>query len=332
MTGGRTKALSAAKKKVRLVRAYLKGMPIWCTWQVVPRCGLHCAFCEHRAEGTAEEMDTAACGRVAAELGGLGSLMVSLSGGDPFLRSDLAEVVAAVARLHFPLLTTHGWLVTREKARAVWEAGLEAASVTLDHARADEHDRLVGQPGAHARAVAALEAFAKERVRPAQQVNVKFRMRGADVEPLPELLRLAQRAGASVTVEPAFPLSGGNGSARVASRLGELRARHPNLRVGHFFLDHLDEALSRGVGGCQAARAFLNVDHRGRVSKCLEFRGPEHQAGDLLRQPMPEVLPGLRRLHAENDCRSCWMSSRGEVEGLYTVRGLLGALPALVRA
>ncbi len=45
------------------------------------------------------------------------------------------------------------------------------------------------------------------------------------------------------------------------------------------------------------------------------------------REAFPEVLPRLRRIHAANDCRACWMASRGEVEGLYTVRGLLQALP-----
>jgi MoaA/NifB/PqqE/SkfB family radical SAM enzyme len=325
------RALSPARKKVRLVRAYVKGLPVWCTWQLVPRCGLHCVFCEHRAEGAMGEMDLAACRRVAGELGHLGSLMVSLSGGDPFLRADLEAVVEAVARLHFPLLTTHGWLVTRERARGVWSAGLEAASVTLDHARPEEHDALSGQTGAHARALAALAALSRERVRATQQVNVKFRLRGADLSPLPELLRLASGEGASLTVEPGFPLPA-DGPRGVAAGLRELKIRHPNLRVGRFFIDRLDEALAGGVPGCQAARAFLNVDHRGRVSKCLEFRGPEHQAGDLLRQRMRQVLPGLRRAHAENTCRSCWMSSRGEVEGLYTVKGLLGALPALVRA
>jgi MoaA/NifB/PqqE/SkfB family radical SAM enzyme len=327
----RPKALSAGKKKIRLVRAYLKGRPIWCTWQVVPRCGLQCVFCEHRAEGMAGAMDLAACRRVAEELGQLGSLMVSLSGGDPFLRDDLPAVVEALARSHFPLLTTHGWLVTRDMARKVWEAGLEAASVTLDHARAEEHDAITGQVGSHVRAVAALAALSRERVREAQQVNVKFRLRGADLSPLPELLRIAAGQGASLTVEPAFPLSA-DGPTGVAAALRELKGRHPNMRLGRFFLDRLDQALTGGVPGCQAARAFLNVDHRGRVSKCLEFRGPEHQAGDLTREPMARVLGGLRRLHADNACRSCWMSSRGEVEGLYTVKGLLSALPALVRA
>jgi MoaA/NifB/PqqE/SkfB family radical SAM enzyme len=329
-----------ALKKARLVGAYFKGQPIWCTWQVTPRCGSFCVFCEHRAEGASGELDLDGCRRVVDALGRLGSLVVSLSGGDPFLRSDLAEVVGELARSHFPLVTTHGWLVTREKARALWQAGLDAASVTLDHADPARHDAAVGLPGAHARAVSALEALSAERTRASQQVNVKARLFGEDLSGLPALLALAAEHRASVSVEPVFPLptpgastNGGAAPGRpsTTTMLRELKARHPNLRTGNFFLERLDQAFGEGVPGCQAGRAFFNVDHRGHVSKCLEFRGPEDRAGDFTKDAPPAVLPRLRAIQAANTCRACWYASRGEVEGLYTVRGFLGGLAELVR-
>jgi MoaA/NifB/PqqE/SkfB family radical SAM enzyme len=256
--------------------------------------------------------------------------MVSLSGGDPLLREDLPEVVRAVARHHFPLVTTHGFHVTRERARALWESGLEAATVTLDHADAVRQDAAAGMPGSHGRALLALAAFAATRTRAGQQVNVKTRLRAETLEGLDDLLKLAAEQGASVTVEPAYPLP--SGLEGIQKRLRDLRSRRSNLRIGPFFLDHIEQALAGGVPGCQAGKAFFNVDERGRVSKCVEFRRPEDRAGDLSREPLREVFPRLRRIHQSNDCRACWMASRGEVEGLYTVRGLLQALPALVRA
>lgn len=324
-------AFGPAKKKARLVKAFFTGAPIWCTWQVTPRCGSFCLFCEHRADGASLELDTEGCRRVGAALSEMGSLVVSLSGGDPFLRADLAEIVAALSATHFPLVTTHGWLVTREKARALWQAGLEAATVTLDHADASRQDAAAGVAGAHARAVAALDAFAAERTRASQQVNVKARLEAADLAGLPALLRLAGDHGATVSVEPPFPLPQGGGAGGLAARLREMKSRHPNLRTGSFFLDRFDQALAVGVPGCQAGRAFFNVDHRGRVSKCLEFQGPEDECGDLSRDPIAAVLPRLRAAQAANTCRACWYGSRGEVEGLYTVRGFLGGLTSLVR-
>src|SRR5205823_4582231 len=112
----------------------------------------------------------------------------------------------------------------------------------------------------------------------------------------------------------------------------ELKRRHRNLRSSGGYLARFDEALVSGVSGCQAGRAFVNVDHRGRISKCVEFQGEGDRVGDLTRERWAEVAPRLRRVSAENACRSCWYGSRGEVEGLYSARGLVAALPALVRS
>jgi MoaA/NifB/PqqE/SkfB family radical SAM enzyme len=325
-------ALSPAVKKARLVKSYFKGRPIWCTWQLTPRCASLCQFCEHRAEGAAVELDAEGCRRVVDGLSGMGSLVVSLSGGDPFLRTDLPEIVRALARNHFPLVTTHGWLVSRENARELWRAGLEAASVTLDHAAPAAQDEAAGIPGAHGRALAALEAFSAERTRSGQQVNVKTRLRSADLSGLPALLELAARHQATLSVEPTYPLplAGGEGSG-VAAGLRQLKGRHPNLRTGSFFLQHLEEALVRGVPGCQAGRAFFNVDERGFVSKCLEFRAPEDRAGEVGRDAAPTIHGRLRAIQAANSCRACWYSTRGEVEGLYTLRGFFSGLGELRR-
>jgi sulfatase maturation enzyme AslB (radical SAM superfamily) len=149
---------------------------------------------------------------------------------------------------------------------------------------------------------------------------------------LPDLLKLAADHQATVTVEPAFPLTKAEGSARVSERLRELKGRYPNLRTGRHFLAHLDEALAEGVGGCRAGQAFFNVDHHGRVSKCVEFRGPEDRVGRLEEEGVGKVMSRLKSVQAANECRSCWYAYRGEVEGLYTLRGLLGALPGLLRA
>lgn len=288
-------------------------------------------FCEHRLEGADAELDLAACARIASSLASLGSLLVSLTGGEPFLRPDLPDIVRLLAPRHFPLLTTHGWLVTPDRARAVWTAGLEAASVRLDHADAGAHDQAAGLPGAHARAVAALEVLAGERVRRSQRVNLQVRLHHADPAPLEGLLEIAARHGATVTVEPAFPAPAGR-AAGLAAQLLALRKKHPHLRAAAHHLARMDDALDAGVPGCQAGRAFFNIDHRGRVSKCVEFQGPADRAGSLAESRADAVLEGLQRLCADNPCRACWSAYRGEVEGLYSVRGLVTALPELVRS
>jgi MoaA/NifB/PqqE/SkfB family radical SAM enzyme len=324
------RALSAGARRARVLATFLKGRPVWCTWQVTPRCSSFCVFCDHRAERATGELDLEGCRAVVRELSALGSLLVSLSGADPFLRSDLPEIVGMLALAHFPILTTHGWSVTRDGAREVWRRGLAGASVTLHDAEAGPHDEATGMPGSHARALSALRTLAAERTRKTQQVNVKVSLTGMDGGRLPGLLRLAEETGASLSVEVPYPLSHA-GAPGLTARLRKLKAAYPNLRTSDFFLDRVEQALSGGVPSCRAGRSFFNVDHRGRVSKCLEFRGTEDQAGDLSAESGGPVMERLLARSSENRCQACWMSARGEVEGLYTWRGFVGGLATLVR-
>jgi len=315
------------------VRAFFRGQPVHCTWQLSPRCESFCHLCDHRAEAAAESLDTEGCRQVAERLGEAASLLVSFTGAEPFERGDLPEIVAAVSRRHFPLLATHGWLVTEATARAVWASGLEAATVTLHDADPDRHDAVTGLPGSHARARAALSILTRSRSRSSQRVNVRTRLRNADVSWLPALLAVAADADATVVLEAAFPLPSGNGgTSGLGARLREIRARHRNLRTGGLALDRMEQALDGGVPGCQAGRAFFNVDHRGRLSKCLEFQGEADRVGAVAPEGMKRLLPRLRARQEANACQSCWYASRAEIEALYTVRGFVGGLADLVRS
>jgi MoaA/NifB/PqqE/SkfB family radical SAM enzyme len=223
--------------------------------------------------------------------------------------------------------------VSPGRARAVWEAGLEAATVSVEDGLADRHDEVTGMPGSHARAVRALESLAAERTRRTQRVNVRTRLRGEDLGPLERVLDLAHGLRATVSVEAAFPLPVLDGdAAAVVARLQELRRRYPHLRTAGAALEGMGRALGGGVCGCLAGRAFFNVDHRGRVSQCVEFRRPADRVGALPEDGAGPVQSRLRAAHTANDCRACWYASRAEIESLYTVRGFLAGLRTLVTA
>lgn len=331
MTGVAARAAGNGRK-LRLLKTYVGGRPLWCSWQVTRRCDAQCQFCEHRLEGGDPDPALDECLCIVAALDAAGTLVVSLTGGDPLLRDDLTEIIGALARRHYPLLTTHGWRLSRARATALWQAGLEGASVLLHHAEARRHDEAAGLPGAHSRALAALEALVAARTRPSQQVNIKTRVGAGDLEALELLLVMAGRLGVSVTVEPGFPLPEAAPPGDVGARLLDLKRRHPHLRSSTAFLTRVPQALREGVPGCLAGRAFFNIDHRGRASQCIEFTRAQDVAGDLRAESVETVLPRLRARQAANTCRACWYASRGEVEALYTLRGFMGALPALVRA
>ncbi len=311
-----------------MLGGWLRGRPVYASWQLVRRCssGL-CQFCEHRAEGGEPELSTAECLRVLERLTGLGSLVLSFSGCEPLLHPGLRELVAAAAAHHDVRLTTHGWLVTPALARGLWEAGLGSASVVLHDGDAGEHDRRVGLPGAHGRAVDAARVLREDG-----RGGVHFKLAldpAGGAAALERALALAEQVGVGLAVDLPYPMPAAG--AALTPLLQEARRRGRPLVSSPGVIEGVDRALAGGVPGCPAGRAFLNVDHRGRVSRCVEFQGPEHAAGSLLDHEAPALLDKLRAATAGHGCTACWHGFRGEVQALYTARGALQALPGLWR-
>lgn len=88
----------------------------------------------------------------------LGVQEVTLIGGEAYLYCGWLEVVQAVRAAGMSCaIVSGGQGITPELARAARDAGVQSLSVSLD-GEAETHDRLRGKRGAHARALAALEA------------------------------------------------------------------------------------------------------------------------------------------------------------------------------
>lgn len=324
--------LSGKRKKMRLISSYMNGYPVWCTWQVTYRCNFRCQFCCYWKEKPVNEATVAEFEAGSRELAKLGSLMINIAGGEPFLRQDMAEIVRALARYHFPFVTTNGWFITRERARQMWEAGLWGASVSIDYADAERHDRWRGIKGAWERAVRALKNFSEERTQSYQRVNVQCVLNHDNLEEIEPLIRLAAEHGAYFMCQPYAMIKTGNSEfvpqRKVSQHLLSLKARHRNFLSNPYFLMRFDEFFRGGIGGCLAGRAFFNIDNFLNVSICVETRFLP--VGRLLEVPIEELMRRLRLEQERNSCRACWYNCRGEIESLYSVGGLLSSLPTLI--
>jgi len=330
MISSRTAHLSPWQKKMRLARTFALGRPIWCAWQVTYRCNFRCTFCNYWKESAhrEEELSLAEIEKGSANLATIGSLLVSIAGGEPFLRKDLPQVVEAISRYHFAFITTNGFLVTRRLARELYDAGLWGISISIDYADEKAHDAARGVRGAFRKAVQALEIFSEERTRPYQRVNLMAVLMNDNLEDMEGLIRLAEKVGANFMVQPYSDLKTGEkrflpsqGSSRV---LLELKRRYPHFLSNPEFLAKFDLAVSEGVPGCLAGKRFFNIDNVGRVAPCVENRFAP--VGKVTDEPFGPVMKRLRS-SAPEDCRGCWYNCRGEIESLLRLKGLLSMLP-----
>lgn len=111
------------------------------------RCPLRCAYCSNPVELSkmGAELPTATWARVFTEAEALGVLQTTLTGGEPLLRDDLPELVAAAhgAGLYTTLITS-GLPSDRARLARLRDAGLDGVQLSLQDTDATAAARIAG--------------------------------------------------------------------------------------------------------------------------------------------------------------------------------------------
>jgi SynChlorMet cassette radical SAM/SPASM protein ScmE len=115
---------------------------------ITSRCNLHCKYCYHRTSpaDTSKELPTDAWTQFFHELRECTVMEVTLSGGEPFLREDLPELIDAIVanRMRFAILS-NGSKITPHVARHIAASGrCNYVQVSVDGSCPSVHDRLRG--------------------------------------------------------------------------------------------------------------------------------------------------------------------------------------------
>jgi cyclic pyranopterin phosphate synthase len=112
-------------------------------------CNFRCTYClpdGYRKSGPLDFLDPAACERVVRAFAGLGVVKVRLTGGEPSVRRDLAEIIARTAAtpgISKVCLTTNGWNLERQVG--AWrDAGLTNLNVSIDSLDREGFRRITG--------------------------------------------------------------------------------------------------------------------------------------------------------------------------------------------
>src|SRR3954470_7922827 len=113
------------------------------------RCPLHCPYCSNPVDIGGDryraELETEHGPRVSREARALGVLQLALTGGEPMLRRDLDELVAAGREVGlYSTLVTAGTRFMPERAAALKEAGLDHVQVSIQSPDPQENDHIAG--------------------------------------------------------------------------------------------------------------------------------------------------------------------------------------------
>jgi MoaA/NifB/PqqE/SkfB family radical SAM enzyme len=303
--------------ELRFALGVLRSRPFQCLVQVTNRCNMQCSFCDFWPNGvpSREELTLGDFQRVAAELSELGCFLVSIEGGEPFVRPDLVDIVRAFARRHLPLLYTNGWYVDAAKAKALFDAGLAQVGVSIDFPDA-RHDAKRKWPQAFERACQAIGLLRDAAPHGGKQVHVMTVLMKDNQEDLDALLQLSKSLG----VGHCFTLLSAKGFRRghvdllptrsISMELANAWQRYPHMRMFRDYLTGIDAFREGGdLPRCRAGAQSFNIDHVGNVAPCIEKI--DRVAGNVRREPLPHIVARMRDLPEVSTCQDCWTLCRG---------------------
>jgi SynChlorMet cassette radical SAM/SPASM protein ScmE len=117
--------------------------------EITSGCNLRCTYCSHfsTAGDVNHVLPLDAWRRFFAELGRCGVMNVTLSGGEPFYRQDIRDVIAAIVenRMRFSILS-NGTLIESEMATFLAATGrCDSVQVSIDGAIDITHDSFRGE-------------------------------------------------------------------------------------------------------------------------------------------------------------------------------------------
>ena len=268
-------------------RLIARQVPLHALFEITERCNYTCTHCylPHRGD---DELSTDEAIGALDSLADAGTLFLTITGGEIFLRRDFFEIAEhAKAREFVTRYFTNGWFVDEQKAdrlAALYPIGVE---ISLYGPDAATFEIVTQVPGSFERTTRAIRLLTEHGLR----VVAKTPIMSVNARRLEETWELARTLGSELKFDALVsPMDGGE-NAPLA-----LRASTEDLAHAFAFEKKL---LGPGFKApppkphddapCNAGRGAVSISPRGDVYPCVAIK---ISAGNLREKPFAEIWYG----------------------------------------
>jgi radical SAM protein with 4Fe4S-binding SPASM domain len=287
-------------------KSMARHIPLSVHMDLTMRCNEVCVHCyrvvESRPELTTQEIEA-----VLGDLARAGTLYLTFSGGEIFLRRDLFELIAHAKRLRFDVhLKSNALLVTAERAARLRALGVRQVDVSIYSADPAVHDWVTKVPGSLGRSLEGISRLRAAGIR----VKINCPLMKPNVGAYREVRALADRLGVPCGFDPMISTRNNGDTSPVRLRIGgkELRPvlEDPTLnphagtpaRVAEPFPGA--EAIRPDLDeiACGAAHNACYISAYGDVMPCVAL---PIACGNIREEPFEAIWfrsPEMRRVRA----------------------------------
>ena len=284
--------------------------PVLVHFEVTMRCNAHCGFCDYwKTDPSAKSTELASFADAARFFN---PMVITFTGGEPTLRRDLEGIVSAVnsaVRLKYMTLITHGGMLSAERARSLWQAGINQFNISLDYLD-ERHDSARGIPGLSARIMRTIP-----RMRETGITGIRFNtvIKRDNLDQLMPIVTRARELGCGVNFSFYTDAKKGNTdgllglaeSEQLEEAIMQLLAYKRTTRGVITNSDYYLEQIPRYVRGeitepCRSGMRTIHISPTGHVKRCPDFPADFHWTEFRKYKPI--------------DCNACFYACRGEAQ------------------
>lgn len=260
-------------------RAARERRPIAATLELTRRCNLRCAHC-YLGDQTEQhlqkdrEISTAAVKSSLTEWAGAGCLYLTITGGDPMIRPDFAEIYRHARELGLVVAVfCNGTLVTDEIVALFRELPPRKVEISLYGATTATHDGVTGVSGSHARAWEGIHRLQAGGIR----IALKTILMTSNQHEFEAMERQAAELGLDFRHDAAiFPCLTGGSTAPLGMRVSPAEAVKRDMASAEnrqIWREKIERTAAHPederLYTCSAGQTSFHADPFGGLSPCL---------------------------------------------------------------
>jgi len=299
--------------------------PLAISLEITHSCNCNCQHCDKG--GIIPDEELAPPERFGALVRELQPLFAQISGGEPFLRSDVYDIIKEIKVWGRPphiVFVTNAQFLTREKYIELKEIGVDEFSISLDYPD-QRHDKNRGVRGLYKHLNDLIPQLANYHNNDITLISV---IRKENIDDLPALAEHAIKWDVAINFSTYTPLRTGDYTKSIVTKeeLRRLRKQIDHLiafkrKTGRVFttetvLNRYYDFFANGsyMPNCRAGYRSLVVNPDGRLVPCAMQNKPFQNQADL-----------IDNFSKTNTCGGCYVSMRANTEkstGLLLKDGL----------
>lgn len=304
-----------ARQKAAAIAKYVDNRihrrPMLASIEMTKHCNAGCDFCDDWKTKHSPKL-----GDVVDMARRLNPMVLSLTGGEPLIEKRLPEIIRDVKASQsfiYIYVVTNGSLLTEERADAMFAAGLDQLSISLNYLdERQDRERKLDNLYAH------LAALIPRLTAKGRTVVANTVIMHGNLDQLVPIARQTHAWGAKVSYSCYTAFKNGNHdhylSAEALARLRAIVAqlvqhkkRVGNITNSRFYLQRIVPYFTDpdGIQGCKAGNGFVQLTPDGQVRQCADFAPFVHYTDYRGMEP--------------TTCTRCWYACRGESEASLTL-------------